>query len=99
MNPNPLLDTDTADGFIQATELLSPQGIPALGIYDTRFWSDYAIAPSYEFPYSFPIRPRVLERVFQILKVFRKTPGDYEDVREFCELAQGVYDILITIKR
>lgn len=98
MTPNPFLDSNTTDGFLQMTKEFSVHGIPAQSIFDTRFWCDYAIAPSHHFPYNFSQRPKMLERAFNIMRVFKPKANDYIDVRQFCDLAQGVYDVLATIK-
>lgn len=99
MTTNPLLDSNTTDGFVKMSKLLMPNSVGAADIYDVRFWCDYAIAPSHHFPFNFCQRQKQLVNTFKIMRVFRKSPEQYVDVREFCTLAQGVYDVLNEIKK
>lgn len=48
MNPNPFLDGNCAEEFIEHTRNCSPNGLPAANIFDLRFWVDFSMQPSYE---------------------------------------------------
>lgn len=82
------------DGFVKIQKQMQNFGLYKGSPYDMRFWMDFAEHPLVQWDYSFARMSNRLDHVLKVMKLFRPSGKDFENFREFCELAEKVYDVL-----